>query len=177
MILLATASEAGEAVEPTNPIIPDGSEIFWAATMFAALFLLIRFVLLPPLLKVMDEREKKISEDTEAANKALNDSSQLSSNFEDQLADVKAEAAAIVEQARTEAAAERAQLVSKAESEVAALKQAAQSEVAGERAKALAAVKPEVAKLSVEAASRVLERNVDIENAKPLVNKILTDFK
>lgn len=173
LLLLDEANTTTEAEAPVNPIVPEIGELFWGATMFAALYVLIKFVFLPPVLKVMDQRAAKIKADVDAAEYARKKQSNLSLDLEDQLSDVKAEAASILDQARSEASAERARLISKAEHEVAAMKQATETEIASERSKALKSLRPEVVKLSVEAARKVLERDIDPVAAKPVLEQKL----
>jgi len=169
-ILLA---DAAEAVAPTNPILPDFGEMFWGALSFGVLYLLIKYVLLPPLSNVMEQRSNLIKSDLDAAEIARKEKDSLSLKLDDQLADVKTEAAAIIDQARSEAAAERSQVISKAEREVAAMKDKVKSDISAERMQALKSLRPEVVKVSVNAACIVLDRNIDPASAKPVLEEKL----
>ncbi len=161
------AADSTEA--PTNPIIPDIGEVFWGAITFTLLYFAVRYLLLPPITKVMDERTTKVQADKDAAEAAKAKSSRLTHDLDDQLADVRAEANAMVEQARTEASAERATLIAQAEAEVESMKTATAAQIAEERSAAMTALRPEVLALSVDAAQRVLDRSVDPEKAKPVL--------
>ncbi len=161
------AAESTEA--PTNPIVPDIGEVFWGAITFTLLYFAVRYLLLPPITKVMDERANKVQADKDAAEAAKAKSARLTHDLDDQLADVRNEAAAMMEQARTEATAERATLIAQAEAEVESMKTATAAEIAEGRSAALASLRPEVLKLSVNAAERVLDRSVDPEKAKPVL--------
>jgi len=169
-ILLA---ETAENITPTNPIVPEMGEFFWGAVSFGLLYLLIKLVLLPPITKVMAERKETIKSNLDSAATAKAKQGSLGSELDDQLADVKAEAAAILEQARTEAAAERSRLISKAEHEAAALKESTQEAITLERSEAIRTLRPEVVKVSVNAACQVLDRNIDPASAKPILEQKL----
>ena len=53
---------------PENPILPAVYELFWGAVAFGALYLLVRYVLLPPVQRVMNDREATIQADLDAAS-------------------------------------------------------------------------------------------------------------
>ncbi len=160
-----------------NPILPEPSEMFWAAICFTLLYLLIRYVFLPPVLEVMDGREKKVSDDLQAAASAKHKVANASFELEEQLSDVKAEADAIIEQARSEAAAERSRLVSQAEREVAVGKQAVQEEIDAQRLAALSSLQPKMANIAASAASKVLDTNVADATAQASLNQLMESSK
>ncbi len=168
---LLAAEEIAE--EPSNPIIPVWNELFWGAISFFLLWALIRYVLLPPVQRAMNDRAATIQADRDAADAAKAQAVSASTELEDQLAGVRAEAASIIEQARSEADAERERLVARAEREVAAMREIAETEIQTEREQAMQALRPQVADLAVGAASKVMNGTVDLGRARPVVNQIL----
>ncbi|MGD9753876.1 MAG: hypothetical protein AB7W59_23020, partial [Acidimicrobiia bacterium] len=70
--LLLAAETHGEegAKETVNPILPTGSEIFWAVVTFFLLWMLLRYVFLPPVMRLMEEREERLREARAAAEGA-----------------------------------------------------------------------------------------------------------
>ncbi|MEM7324209.1 MAG: F0F1 ATP synthase subunit B [Actinomycetota bacterium] len=170
MLALLLAVEEEEAV---NPILPAIGEIFWGAIAFGTLFVLIRFVLLPPVQRAMQDRAATIQADKDAADAARAKALSASSELDDQLADVRAEAESIIGEARAEAEAERQRLVARAEREVSAMKEIAETEIAREREEAMAALRPQVAQLAVGAASKVMNRQIDLSAAEPVINRAM----
>lgn len=168
---------AAEGVEKAvnNPVLPVVNEMFWGLVTFTALYLLVKFVLLPPFKRVMDDRKATIAADKDAADRARQSVAQADGAVEDQLAGARAEAAAIIEAARAEASAERQRLLARAEREVEAMHELAETEVAAAREKAMEGVQPQVAELAVGAASHVLNRQVDLANAQPVINRHLSN--
>ena len=60
-LLAALAAEVPEKV--INPVVPDElGEIFWGALAFFTLWVLLRYVCLPPLLKVRAERGTSVAQ-------------------------------------------------------------------------------------------------------------------
>ncbi len=66
-IVVAAEEEAGD---PPNPVIPVENEIVWAAIFFFALWALMKFVLLPPIQKAMENRAATIQSGKDAADAA-----------------------------------------------------------------------------------------------------------
>jgi F-type H+-transporting ATPase subunit b len=171
MLYLLLAAEEGEA--SANPILPVANELFWGAISFAALYFLVRYVLLPPIQRVMNDRAATIQADRDAADAAKAKAVSASADLDDQLSGVRAEAAAVIETARSEAEAERQRLLGRAEREVSAMKEIAESEMTRDREEAMASMRPQVAELAVGAASKVMNRQINLEAARPLVNRLL----
>ena len=70
--IVGLLSEGGEVIEaPSNPVIPDVAELFWGALFFLTLLVLMRYVLLPPMQKMMRAREDAERDDLEAAERSL----------------------------------------------------------------------------------------------------------
>ena len=170
MLALLLAAEEGVEEEVINPIAPALGEFFWGSLAFGTLFVLIKYVLLPPVQRVMHDRAATIQADLDAAAAAKAQATSASSELDDQLAGVRAEAASIIDEARAEAEAERQRLVARAEREVSAMKEIAETEIEREHDEAMAALRPQVAQLAVGAASKVMNRQIDLAAAQPVIN-------
>lgn len=175
ILFAADESSEGAAEAAANPILPTINEIFWGAIAFFTLWALVKFVLLPPVLKVMNERDARIQADLDAADAARARAGSAASEVSDQLVDVRAEATAVVDAARAEAEAERATIISAAEADVAALKADAEAEIATARAQAMSGIGPQVAELAASAASKVMDRQVPLSSAQPVVDRFLNN--
>lgn len=172
MNVLLFAAEAGEA---DNPILPVVSEMFWGAIGFFGLWALVKFVLLPPVKATMEARAQKIRSDLDAAEVARSKAGSAVAESQDQLAGVRAEAAEIIEAARAEAEQERAGVIAEAEAEAAGIRSAAAEEIATARAAAMAEVRPQVAQMATDAASRVMNRPIELSDAQPVVDRFLSN--
>lgn len=171
MLYLQLAVESAEPAK--NPILPEPHELFWGAISFAVLYALVRYVLLPPVQRVMNDREATIQADRDAADAARARVASASTELDDQLAGVRSEATATIDEARAEAEAERQRLLARAEREVSAMKEIAETEITREREEALASLRPEVANLAVGAASKVMNRQINVDAARPIVDRFL----
>jgi F-type H+-transporting ATPase subunit b len=158
--LSVLASETREAI---NPVVPDDvGEIFWGAVAFFSLWILMRYVCLPPLMKVREQRAQQVLADQEAAAAAETQAEQVRRDYEATIAEARAEANRIVEQARLAAEQRRAEAVRVVETELADQRQAAMAELDAARADALGQLRGEVAQLAVAAASKVVQTDLDV---------------
>jgi F-type H+-transporting ATPase subunit b len=176
-VLLAQTAEAGgteEVPKAKNPIIPTTKEMLWAFVFFMLLFLILRFALVPPLQRLMRERDDKIRGDLDAAERAKDDLVQVRADYDAALAVARAEADQIIAGARAEADTYRAQLQTDADAEIAQARAAAQAEITAARDQALVAVRGEVGELAVSAASAVIGAPVDRTRAASAVERALS---
>jgi len=175
--VLAAAESVGteltENVSPevSNPILPTLNEMFWAAVLFCALWALMKFVLLPPLMRTFEARETKIREDKLAAEAAEADRIAKLQEYESGLIGARAEAVRVIEDARAQGEAQRREAVGVAEAEVAVKRAEAAEEISAAKAQARTELAGSIAALAVGAAEAVVERPIDRDAAGPVVEE------
>lgn len=174
LALIASLAVEGEAEKAaTNPVIPDAAELFWAAVLFILLWALMRYVLLPPLTKIMRERETHRTGDDEAAERAVAEAEKVRRDYDQTIDNARSEAARLIDSVRAEADAHRAELVGAAEAEVAGHRQEVLSEVAALRAQVLSSAEGDVASVASVAAEKVLGRSADGSLAQSIARDVL----
>ena len=178
--MLSTLLVLAAEEDPTdiNPVIPDSiGEIFWGAVAFFSLWILMRYWLLPPLLRIREERQARVIADQEAAEEALAAAEGVRRDYDATIAEARAEANRILEEARAEAEAERGRKVAAAEAEVAEERQAAMAELEAARAAAISAMGGDVADLAVAAAGKVVDSDLDVTAHRPTVDSYVEDAR
>ncbi len=161
--LSVLAAEVVEKTETINPVVPDElGEIFWGAIGFFSLWVLLRYVCLPPLMKIREQRAQQVLSDEEAASGAEMQAEQVRRDYDATLAEARAEANRIVEQARAAAEERRSEQLRLVESELAEQRAVAMTELDAARAEALGLLKGDVAQLAVSAASKVVQSDLDV---------------
>ncbi len=160
--LSVLAAETAESAEKINPVVPDVvGEIFWGAVFFFLLWILMRYVCLPPLLRVRAQRDAQVQADNEAAEAASAQAEQVRRDYDATIGEARGEASRVLEEARAAAEAQRSQRVAAVETEISAERQAAMAELEQERAAALGQLTGDVADLAVSAASKVVQAPLD----------------
>ena len=168
VLAVQVAEKAGESV--TNPVIPTLNEMLWGAISFFALWILMRYVCLPPLMRVRAQRDAQVQADREAAAAAEEQAEQVRRDYDATLGEARSEASRIIEEACAAAEHERGQVVQAAESEVAAERQTAMAELDVARSAALEQIKGDVADLAVSAASKVVQSDLDVSANRATVD-------
>lgn len=170
----AFAILATEAAETINPVVPDEiGELVWGAIAFFGLWIMMRYVCLPPLMAARERRAEQVRADREGAEAAVVDGERLRREHDEALAQARAEAGRIIDAARTEAETHRSQVLAQAEAGIAQRRQAAIAEVEAARQAAMADVAAAVADLATAAASRVVDKSLDAAAQRQVVESYL----
>ena len=161
--LLAAGEEATAVAEaePTNPVLPTGPELVWAAGSFLVLLVLMIWVAVPAVQRTMNARATKITDDTDAADRAQADADRLVVDYKAKLAEAQAEASRIIDLVRTEAAEAQRALRVEADAELAEVRKATMAEVSAAKESALVRLRNEVDGIAVELAEKVIGRPID----------------
>ncbi|MFW2421638.1 MAG: F0F1 ATP synthase subunit B [Porticoccaceae bacterium] len=126
----------------------------------------------PAIITAMDERQTKISEGLDAADRAMRDLELAQDKATDQLKEAKQQSAGILEQANKRAA----QIVEEAKQQATAegerIVAAAQAEVEQEVARAKEELRGQVAKLALVGAEKVLGASIDENANRELVDQL-----
>jgi F-type H+-transporting ATPase subunit b len=171
------AHEAGtdpeECVEAPNPILPEPNEIIWGGAAFVVLLGLMWWKLLPPIKQGLADRTERIRTDLERAEAAKAEGEQVLAQYQAQVANAKAEANKIIEDARKTADALRSDLQARAEAEIAEMRRRAAADVEAAKAQAIADLTAEVATLAIGAAEVVVQKSLDRETQVQLVENYI----
>lgn len=128
---------------------------------FLILLAILRKWVYPPLVAMLDKREKDMRTAEKAAQSARDNADKAEKMTNELMRKARAEASEIVQAAREEASQVVSQAADKAKAKAEAIVQAAQDDIAKEAANARQALRDETLKLVAEAAGTVLGRQVD----------------
>ena len=173
--ILEGGGSIDECQEAPNPIFPEVNEIIWGGLSFLALFLLLAKFGFPAIKKSMEDRTAQIQGDLDAAASAKAEQAAVLDRYNAQLADAKAEAARIIEEARQSADAVRKDLVARAETEANELRQRNAEQLTAERERLMGEVQGQVATLAIELAERVVEGNLDRDAQLRLIDSYIAN--
>jgi F-type H+-transporting ATPase subunit b len=130
----------------------------------------------PPLTSAMSEREKKIADGLDAANRAARDLELAQAKAADQLREAKEKAAEIIEQAAKRANQIVDEAKDNARSEGERIVAAAQAEVEQEANRAKEALRKQVSELAVAGAAKILAKSVDASAHEELLNQLADEL-
>ncbi len=130
----------------------------------------------PALISIMEEREKKIADGLEAAERADKDLELAKQKAGEQLREAKAEAAGIIDAANKRAGQIVDEAKEQARTEGERILAAAQAEVEQEANRAKEELRGKVAALALAGATKVLGASIDESANSELVNKLAAEL-
>jgi len=178
-VLGATAAQAAEHAAPGGgeqiPPTDYGLQIWTLVAFVVLLALLVKFAF-KPIGEALDRRGKAIKASLDEAEKQRADAKKLMEDYQKQLAQARAEAGKIIDEARTLSEKVRKDEIEKAKADIDAEKVRAQDEINRQKEKGVQELKDTVASLSVQIASKVIEKELNEATHRQIVDKLIADL-
>jgi F-type H+-transporting ATPase subunit b len=142
---------------------------------FVVLLVILTLFAYKPVMKMMDERSRKIKESLEEVQKVKEQAAQAEEEFKQKIEAASKEGQEVIAKAmRTgEEARQRAQQEAKQEAQV--LVEKARGEIQRERNEAIGELRQEFADLTIVAAEKVIEKSLDKETHRQIIDKVLDE--
>ena len=183
MPIIAAAASALQEHAPAaaehataSPFTINPGLIIWTLVVFGILMFILAKTAWPAILKQVEEREARIRQQLEDAAKANAEAQRLLGEYTGQMAKARSEAQDLLAQGRQAGEKLREEMVAKGREEQEELLARARREIALERDRAVAELRKEAVELSIAAASKVIERNLDTDADRKLVQDYLSSL-
>ena len=166
------------AAESSNPLLPAPPDLIWSSVIFVVLFIFFWRMILPRVQKLLDARAELIEGGIRKAENAQAEAAAALEKYNEQLAEARAEAAKIRDQARQDGTKILNELKEQASADAARITVNAQATIEAERQSALVSLRSEVGSLAIDLASGVIGQSLsDDKNAANLVDQFLADLE
>lgn len=184
-IVCALVAFGATAVRATENAAPGGGQQIpptdwglqiWTFVAFVVLLGLLTKFAFKPIATALDRRGQAIKASIDEAEKSRAEAKKLMEDYQQQVAQARAEAGKVIDEARVLSEKVRKEMVDKVNAETAALLQRSQEEINRQKEKGVQELKDTVASLSVQIASRVLEKEVNEATHRQLVDKLIADL-
>jgi F-type H+-transporting ATPase subunit b len=153
----------------------NGGDILFQLVMFLILLALLKKVAWKPLIGVMKQREEHIAGEINAAEESRIEAKKLLEEQRNLLKEARTDAQGLIEGARKQGDIQRDEIIEIARSEAERLKEAAKVEIDQQKEKAVAAIREQVASLSVLIASKVIEKELSVQDQDKLINEYIQE--
>ncbi len=130
----------------------------------------------PPLMKVLEERRKKMAEGLAAAEKGRHDLAAAQEQISNELGEAKNQAALIIEHANQRANHMVEEAKERARSEGERLVHLAQAEIKQEYNQAKSELVQQVSQLALAGAERILKHNIDAKVNQQLLKELIEEI-
>jgi F-type H+-transporting ATPase subunit b len=166
----ADAAHTEELDEGPSPIAPEVKELLWG---FGAFLVLMRLWLVPKVKQGMEARYGMIRGGHETADSIRADANRDVAEYQAALAEVRAEAAARVDTARTEFEVTRSARLAEVGAAIAAKRAAAAAEAEATHAAARGEIEVAVADVASRAAELTVGRAPDADSVRQAVSAVM----
>ena len=174
MLLTLIQAHAPAQEHASGPLTVDGGLMFWTIVVFLLLLAILRKFAWPAILGAVEAREQALERQLAEAARDREQAAALLAEHQKLIADAKAQAHGIIVEARGVSEKERAFAMEKTRQEQEELLARARREIGAERDKAVADLRREAVDLSLAAASRLIEKRLDGDTDRKLVQEFLS---
>ena len=140
---------------------------------FSLLVALLWVLLYKPVTRALDDRSRRIRESLETADRVRQEAAESQAAMEQQNAEAREEGQRLIAQAREVADRFREEEIGKARQDIEAERARAEANIQRERDAAIEDLRREFAGLAISAAERVIERSLNEDDHKALINSVL----
>tara|TARA_B110000467_G_scaffold70630_1_gene64190 strand:+ start:7287 stop:7772 length:486 start_codon:yes stop_codon:yes gene_type:complete len=150
-----------------------GGLLAWTVITFVLLLVVLKKVAWGPILDALDARENEIKDALNAAEKAREEAERVSSDYEDAIRKAQADAQQIISDAKTAGEKVKLDLEAIASEKADEIIEKAKAQIDAERVKVISEIKTVAVEISLSAAAKVIEKNLDSDDNRKLVNEAL----
>ncbi len=137
------------------------------------LFLIIKRFLFKPVMAMMNKRQSEIDDRYKVAENAVNEAQENKKLWADKMSTANSEADSIIRDAASTAKIRSDAIVNEAQEKADSIIRVAKSEAELERKKAYDVIKHEIVEVSGELAEKMLEREINKDDHKALIDSFI----
>ena len=172
VFLRLLAASEGEGEKFSLMQIHPGT-IIWTLIIFAVLLVVLGKLIWKPILKAVNERENKIREALEKADKAQADAQEALSGQKDLVEKQRKEAAEFMARAKDDAKRSGEEIIEKARREATEQTERARRQIEEEKTRAIEEVRSHAVDLALQAAGHLLGKTLDEASQRGIVKEYI----
>jgi len=163
------------APEAPTPMLldPKWGIFIWTTVCFLAVWYILKKKAWGPVSTALGERETKIQDSMDRAEKALAEAKQLSADNEKARREAESQAQKIIGEAREAADKVKSEEVEKTKSAIKHMQEQARADIEQEKLNAISQLRKEVADLAIKSAEKILVENIDATKNSKLVDSFI----
>ena len=166
-----------KAEETPSLLIPALPDLIWGSLAFVIVLVVVVWKVMPRLNAALDARSDAIEGGIKRAEEAQAGAQEALEQYNAQLAEARAAAAGIRDQAREDAKRIRAELVEQAQADAARVLSNAQTQIEAERQSALVSLRSEVGAIAIDLASGVIGESLNDKRSNDIVDRFLAELE
>jgi len=167
----------GERAEPPKLLSANGGLMIWTLVIFIVVLLVLTKFAFGPITKAVEAREKALEDAIEGAKLDREEAAKLLEEHKKLVAQGRADAQRFIVDGRTAGEKVRAEIIDQAHRERQQVLERARQEIESERLIAMAELRRDAVNLAVRGASKVIEKNLDDETNRKVVESFLASLE
>ena len=164
---------AQEAEKRVDLLSPNPGVMFWTLVIFVVLLVILTPAAFKPLTRAVEAREKALEDAIRAAREDREKAAQLLAEQQKAIDASRVEAQRVIADARVTGEKLRNEMLEQTKQQQHELLDRARAEIDTERKRAIADLRREAVELALAGASKVIERNLDDQTNRKLVESFL----
>ena len=169
LLSIAATVQEGKA----DLLSPNGGLMFWTIIIFVLLLVLLSKFAFKPMLAAVEAREKSLQDALDAAKRDREEAQRVLADHRAQLEKARGEAQKLIADGRATAEKLRSDLLEQTKAQQQEMLDRARREIETEKVNAIAALRREAVDLAIAGAGKVIERNLDNDANRKLVENFL----
>lgn len=176
MLLALAVQPASAQEEKVSLLSPNGGLMFWTVLIFLTLLFILSRYAFKPMLAAVEEREKALQDAIDAAKRDRDEAIRVLADHRQQLENARTEAQKLIADGRATAEKLRGDLLEQTRTQQQEMMERARRDIDTEKNNAIAALRREAVELAIAGAGKVIERNLDTEANRTLVESYLASL-
>jgi len=176
LLVVPNVLAAQEEGSKVDLLTPHGGLMLWTLLIFIGLFIILSRYAFGPITKAVEQREQALQDAIDQAKKDREEAARILAEHRAQLEGARGEAQRIIAEGRAAGDQVRTKMLDDTHAEQAELLDRARREIGAERDRAIADLRREAVDLAIAGASRVIERNLDDQTNRQLVDSYLSSI-
>jgi len=148
------------------------TQIFWLIVSFALLYWIMSKMAVPRIAEVLEERQERITDDLETAERLKSEAEKVQADYEKALADARAEAQGQIKAANDELASEQAKAEAEHAKKMTRKTKTAETRIAKQRDEALESLMAVASEAAVEATTKLIGVTPGEDSVKKAVEAV-----
>jgi F-type H+-transporting ATPase subunit b len=169
----AVPAETGPSGDLLTPV---GGLMFWTLVTFVILFAILGKLVFPKITAAVEAREKALEEAIEGAKRDREEAARALAEQQKQIEAARLEAQKIIVEGRQTGEKLRAQMIEETHQQQQAMLERARREIEMEKENAIAELRREAIELAIAGASKVIEKNLDDQSNRKIVESFLASI-
>ena len=156
---------------------PNFGLVFWTIVNFLILVFLLAKFAWKPIIKTLDEREKKIKDDISSAQLARDEAQKIKQEMEAKLEDISKQSIQKLKEAQSIAEGEKHKILDEANKQAGAMLEQAKAEIDAQTQKAIETLKTQMADTTLLALKKIITKQEDIKTSRAQVQEVLKEIE